>query len=148
MRCKAWYTWGVLLLAATPLWAAGPVCPVRATVEELHDADSPKVTIHLPFGVDLPHRDLRAVGYDAWEVSRTRRTVVVTTAEITKGKQARDELAKLIAGGTLYVEETRQSDPYGRTNAVMWVRRADGTWVDVAAWMLKNGHTRPTPPER
>lgn len=127
--------WALLLLSASP------TCPVPATVVEVHDADSPKVTIHLPFGVDLPNRTIRAVGYDAWEVSKVRRTVVVTDAEIKRGKYARDELAKLIAQGTLYVQEAAQLDPYGRTNAVLWVWRNE-EWVEVAKWMESNGHTR------
>ena len=131
---------GLLLFSADP----APACPIRATVESIHDADTMVLTIHLPFKVDLPKRSIRAVGYDAWEVSKVRQTVKITDAELVKGKLARDELGKLIASGALYVEEVPQSDPYGRTNARLWILKGNvtPTWIDVAQWMADNGHVR------
>jgi endonuclease YncB( thermonuclease family) len=132
----------MLHFLAILLLSAAPECPIPATLDKpLHDADTIVATIHLPFSVDLPSRTIRAAGYDAWEVTRTRRTVDVTAAEIAKGKIARDDFTALIASGSLFVESTKQTDPYGRTNAYLWVRK-DGEWIDVADWMKSRGHCR------
>ena len=118
-----------------------PTSPVRATLLELHDGDTAKVDIHLPFDVDLPKRSVRAFGYDAWEITKTRQTVQVTDAEIIKGKKARNELLTLIESGELYLEDSGKRDPYGRASAWLWVKRPAG-WVNVAQWMTEKGHVR------
>ena len=120
-----------------------PQCPLRATIDEpLHDGDTLIITIHLPFSIDLPSRSVRAWGYDAWEVSRVRRTVIISDEEIEKGLIARDALSKLLGTFGLWVEETDLRDPYGRTSCRLWSKFDDGEWLDVASWMKANGHTR------
>lgn len=118
-----------------------PTQAVRATLKELHDGDTARVDLHLPFDVDLPNRSVRAFGYDAWEVTKTRQTVNVTDAEIVKGKAARDDLLALIQAGELWLEDSGERDPYGRVSARLWVRRGD-KWVNVANWMTDRGHVR------
>lgn len=125
------------------LLSANPQAPVRATVESIHDGDTLRLTIHLPFGVDLPAREVRAAGYDAWEIDRRRRTVKVTDAEIAKGKEAREYLSQLLAVGGCWVEDTGQRDPYGRLSVSLWGRNKNGgDWIDVAEEMRDAGYDR------
>ena len=132
----------ILLLALVAADPVAPTCPLPVTVEQVHDGDTLAGTIHLPYGVDLARRTIRAAGYDAWEVTKTRQTVDVTDQEIVRGKQARDDFAALVRLGQLYVEDSGLRDPYGRTSAVLWVKAADGSWIFVAAWMEEHGHLR------
>jgi endonuclease YncB( thermonuclease family) len=140
-----------LLFGAEPEAAIGvlpveehpPVSAVPVEVISIHDADTLRVNVLLPFGITLRDKSIRAFGYDAWEVSRTRQTVKVTENEIVKGKAARAALAKLIETGTLYVVDSTAADPYGRTSAWLYVRRKDdGRFVSVAAYMKNAGHCR------
>jgi endonuclease YncB( thermonuclease family) len=110
-------------------------------VTSVHDADTISATIHLPFGVDLPDRPLRAFGYDAWEVSRIRQTIYVSDDEIKKGLKARNEFNDLLKTGKLFVEETNQRDPYGRLHVKFWIQTAV-EWIYVPKWMEDHGHCR------
>ena len=132
---------GLIVLFAL---SAAPTSAVRVTVESVHDGDTLTGTINLPFGVDLPHKSIRAWGYDAPEITRVRRTVVITPEELQNGKKAQQALAGLIATGTLWIEEApgKDIDPYDRIDARLWIRVKAGEWVDVAAWMREHGHTR------
>lgn len=121
---------------------ATPTGAVPVEVISLHDADTLRVNVLLPFGVTLRNKSIRAFGYDAWEISRTRQTVKVNASEIEKGKAAKAALEQLIATGTLYVVESGEADPYGRTSAWLYVRTKAGDWISVAAWMEKEGHCR------
>lgn len=145
-----------------------PFQPIRASVLYVHDADTINVDIHLPFKIDLPNRTIRAFGYDAWEVTKTRQTVKVTDAEIKKGLKARDELMALLKTGTLHVEDMTaiqigwpqlermniHADPYGRMLCALWLQvmsYPDGkptvTWIYLPKWMEDRGHLR-TPREK
>lgn len=143
---------------------AEPFQPIRATVEYVHDADTINATINLPFSIDLPNRTIRAFGYDAWEVTKTRQTVHVTDAEIKKGQKAREEFMALLKTGTLYVEDmtaiqvrwpqTLHPDPYGRMLCDLWLQvmsYPDGKptveWIYIPKWMDDHGHLR-TPREK
>jgi hypothetical protein len=66
-----------------------PTCAVPLVNFAVHDGDTLiHADILCPFGVTLRNRAIRAAGYDAWEIDRTRQTVTVTDAEIERGKAA------------------------------------------------------------
>lgn len=114
-------------------------------IKSIHDADTLRGDIILPWGVTLRDRDIRT-DYDAWEIDRTRRTVKVTPQEILRGKAARQALVDLAAGGTLYVSPTSQEfGEYNRLSASLWVqsRNLPATLLDVKEFMRANGHLRP-----
>lgn len=135
------------LLALLPLAAANGADAPTAAVEvaniNLHDGDTiTHCDLLLPFGVTLRNRSIRAFGYDAWEIDRTRQTVEVTDAEIERGKRAKAGLLFLIGDGTLWAEDSGERDPYGRVSAWLWVKTKSGQWIDVAQWMTNNNHVR------
>jgi hypothetical protein len=121
----------------------GPLQPCRATVTNIHDADTFECVIHLPFGVDLPGRSIRAQGYDAWEVTRARQTVgSITDDEIAKGKKARDELAKLCESQSVWLEPSTNPGVYGRTSANVWLRDDKGQWTELSQYAQEHGWCR------
>jgi endonuclease YncB( thermonuclease family) len=120
-----------------------PTCAVPLVNFAVHDGDTLiHADILCPFGVTLRNRAIRAAGYDAWEIDRTRQTVTVTDAEIERGKAAKAALEQLISSGTLYIEDSGKSDPYGRVSGALGVRTKTGEWIDVAEFMRTNHHTR------
>lgn len=139
------------LAVSAPSQSTDPQAPVAAkpvNVELLHDGDTiTRGSIDLGWGRSLtigPDGEspgIRAFGYDAWEVTRGRRTVEVTEAEITKGLKARDELSGLIQSGQLYAEDPGERDPYGRVSAILWVKQGQ-RWIYLAGWMEQQGHLR------
>lgn len=130
------------------MMVAQPTYAIPCRVEVLHDADSLVVTLLCPRGVRVEHVRVRAYGWDAWEVDRTRRTVHPLDVELALGRRARDAFADLLKVGTLWVEDAKlvvahvKEDPYGRWLAVLWVRMKDGSWIDVGEWAEENGHLR------
>ena len=122
------------------VFCAAPEAPVRATVHKVYDGDTITVTIHLPFGVDLPQKTVRAYGYDAWEIKKGRRTVRITPEERAAGKKAQQALSQLLKT-EVWLEDSGKHDPYGRISARLWVKNGEN-WIDVAAWAVENGHTR------
>lgn len=118
---------------------------VPATVTKVHDGDTLRATIHLPYDVDLPNRSIRAQDYDAWEINRVRKTVVITDEELRKGKQAKAELERLLSLGRLHLEPIRGADgAYNREAARWWIYTGDG-WINVAQHMVTHGHQRNNP---
>lgn len=130
-------------------FGADPKAPTQAVacdVVSVHDGDTIQVVAHIPIlNVDA-QRTIRAYGYDAWEVTKTRHSAAteaqpITDAEIVKGKAARDDLIELLATGKLYAEDSGERDPYGRTSAVLWLKVGEH-WLLIGKWMEANGHLR------
>lgn len=122
---------------------APPPCFVRLRVNSIHDADTLRADILLPFGVVLPDRAIRAQGYDAHEISRVRSTVIISDAELAKGREAKAALEKLVADSLgMYAVESDERGVYGRTSAYLYVRSKDGAMLSVAKWAEENGHCR------
>ena len=131
-----------LLLLCGTLNADPPRVLVPCHVLSVHDGDTITVDVVYPWSVKMTGQSVRMQGYDAWEVTRTRRTVNVSDAELERGKAARDALAKLLKDADgVYLSPADQRDPYGRLPAfvVVW---DEGKLIEVADWMAKRGHTR------
>lgn len=138
------------LLAADP----SPKLPANACEVirvRIHDADTISGDVLLPFGVTaLVNQSIRAAGWDAWEVSRTRQTEPFRSftadqwlREIERGEKARDELRTMANGGRFYVvPSVTGKSVYGRLEADFWVVTSGGKVVDVKQWAKKNGHER------
>jgi hypothetical protein len=112
---------------------------------EVHDADTVKADVIFPWGVTLREQSVRLHGADAWEVTKTRRTVNVTDAEIVKGKKALAEFQALLAKGRLEVSPLTYEGTdsvYGRIEAKWRIVNPDGKTIDVAAWIKEQGHER------
>ena len=114
----------------------------QATVLSVHDGDTLRANVKLWTDLTLEDQDVRIADFDAPEISRTRRTVTVTDAEIVRGKAARDDLRTLLANAdAVYLSPTGKRDPYGRLSARVSVWD-DGQLTDVAEWMDQHGHSR------
>jgi endonuclease YncB( thermonuclease family) len=125
-----------ILIVATAL-AQQATYPV--TVLAVHDGDTITARIGMPFGLSV-EGPCRLVGFDAWEITRNRRTVgVITDDELAKGKLARDALALLLQSGAPYCTTDGKRDPYGRMLITLYV---GPTRIDVAKYMKTNGHVR------
>ena len=127
----------IIVAIAQPQTCAVPLADVR-----VHDGDTIHASLTLPFGLTIRDKTIRAADYDAYELSRARRTVNVTGVEIERGKRAKAALEELFAQGTPYATDTGKQDVYGRLLAVLWVKTREGRWVDVAAEMRRQAHTR------
>lgn len=122
---------------------APPPAFVKLANVALHDVDSLRADIVLPFGVTLPDRSIRAQGFDGWEIDRTRKTVTITDEELVKGKEARKQLqALIVASKGLYAVESDEKGVYGRVSAFLYVQTQDGSMLSVAKWAEENGHCR------
>ncbi len=130
------------------LWFADPGQRNRYELTEIktHDGDTITARIALGWKVTLGPESIRASNYDAYESSRTRKTVgPITDGELAKGKAAAKALEELLAGSRVYVvtDGNGKRDAYGRILGELWLKR-DDEWVDVSAWMKEHGHVRGT----
>lgn len=118
-------------------------CYLPCEVRRVIDGDTIVGDVVYPWGgVVLRERSIRCAGYDAPEVSRRRRTVTVTDAEIRRGRKVTRELELLLASGGVYVSPVeRPTGPYGRVTARLTVLR-NGQVVDVAEWARGHGYVR------
>lgn len=116
---------------------------------EVHDGDTIlHATIHLPWNVQTGPWDVRLSRIDAAEVSRARRTVEVTDAELAVGRRARDELAALLRDAeAVYVQvDGSEWAAWGRVQGMVWARpKGSGELIDVASWCRDRGFSRDGP---
>lgn len=107
----------------------------------IHDADTfTKATVELPWDVSLSNRIIRCSDYDAWEVTRTRKTVVITDEEIQKGKTAKEDLTQLLKNTELWISpEGRQFDVYGRMLGRLYYGKEKKSLME---YMKSRGHLR------
>ena len=91
--------------------------------------------------IDAPY--IRIAGYDAWEVSRRRRTVNVTDAEIERGKQATSEFAAMLdQAAAVLLTEPPKRDPYGRNGGYLRLLQPDGTIILLESYAIAHGWDR------
>ena len=120
----------------------------KGTPLAIHDGDT--ITADIKQGVGRYKRlyslseSIRAMGFDAWEVTRLRDSKI-TSEELAKGVIARDALRALVATGSLEISVQDIEEPNGRTLAYLRVRQKNNVLCYVAEYMTVNGHCRPTP---
>lgn len=106
-------------------------------IEKVHDGDTFTCTIDLGFDVSINKQIIRIKNFDAWEIDRTRRTIIITDEELVKGKLAREALVDLfLHAKRIYVEDGKRG-VYGRMELRVFV---DGN--EVAQVMKDAGHDR------
>ena len=153
------YTWAMIatagfLTAGLSYYQAGRAAPapllqwapgIQLRNIKAVDGDTIHADILLPYGITLESQTIRANDFDAWESRKIRRSIgPITDEEITKGKEAKAALQKLIDTTTLALEPP--SDPkefrdnYGRLLGKLY---SDGH--PVGPWMRRNGHCREQP---
>jgi endonuclease YncB( thermonuclease family) len=112
----------------------------------VHDGDTITARINLGWRISIKEH-IRAADYDAWEITKTRRTVEVTDDEIAKGKAAKsfvetfagDNNHQLFVVGILRGEGR---DVYGRILGEIWCREKNGEWINLGDLMREKGHVR------
>ena len=123
-----------------------PACYVECAVTSIHDGDTITVDVLFPWGVTLRDQSVRMAGFDAPEITRTRRTVRVTADELRRGAKARDALQGLIeSADAVYLSPAAKRDPYGRLPAFVHVW-FEGKLISVAEWMAEQVHVRESEP--
>lgn len=116
-------------------------------ISRVIDGDTLHGDIELPWGVTLRSQRIRCLGYDAWESSKRRQSVVVTDAEVAKGKQVTADLKQLAKTARFEIEPSgRERDNYGRILGVVTVV-IKGQKIPLSEWMRERGHLRVTAPE-
>ena len=111
-------------------------------LKTVHDGDTITATVIMDFDVAIYSKPIRFHGFDAWELSKQRRTVNVTDEEIVKGKLAKEYLIKLIGTSKLYLEPKESGyDKYGRILGVVYVLK-DNKLESLSELMIKAGHQR------
>jgi len=124
--------------AASTLSAPPPGCAYALDNIRVLDGDTFQADILLPWGVTLRQQTIRALGYDAWESSKRRRSVSVTDAEVAKGKAATVAVRKLFTTARVSCSPgKRDRGPYGRILATIWI---DGK--PLAEWMRRRHFLR------
>ena len=102
------------------------------------DGDTVVANIELGFDVILHQQTIRIHGYDAWESSYRRQTIVFAQDELAKGALAKAALEKLLGSASkVTVNEVAGRDPYGRRILDL---KVDG--VDVVPLLRAAGHER------
>ena len=106
------------------------------------DGDTLRATISLGYDTYIK-KDVRCLYYDAWEISKHRRTVEVTDEEIIKGKVAQVELEKLIkSADRVYIEPGKPLfDSYGRVLGKLMIKK-NNELINVSVFMKENHHVR------
>lgn len=117
----------------------------------IHDADTVIGDVCLPWSITLRNQTIRAAGYDAWEVTRTRKTGDFAhfsdrewEIEIAKGMTARDAFRHLYEGGRMFIEWDQKSEKsvYGRIEGQLWVRLPNGELVNIEDWARSSKFVR------
>lgn len=121
---------------------------------KIHDADTIRGDVVLPFGVGLFNQSIRLNDCDIWEVDKTRSqvepfksfTAKQWEVEIARGVKARDELKKLAEGGRWHVVPSKDGKSvYSRLEADFYVATGSGKIIDVKKWANWGGHERQHP---
>lgn len=110
-------------------------------VLSIHDADTLTARIDLGWGVSLTDQ-IRFLDFDAWEITRQRRTVVYDKDEIEKGKKAKAALEELLKDRQVYCLRTGQREVYGRVLTKLYVFDKANKLIDVSLYMKEHGHDR------
>lgn len=108
---------------------------------KIHDADTITFDVDLNWdGITVKNQTCRVLEFDAWEVTRTRKSVgPITDEEIEKGKLASKEAKSVFENAkSIDVRMGKEGrDVYGRPLVHITV---DG--VDYATYMKAKGHDR------
>lgn len=125
------------------LLAIQPPTEGMAEVEviAIHDGDTIKARIDLGWGVSITDT-VRFLDFDAWEITKQRRTVDVTDEEVKKGKIAKEALIAMLKDRKVYCLRTGKREVYGRILTKLYYVDKNGKLIDVSQAMKESGHER------
>lgn len=132
----------IVLTLLITLWLLTAVTKAGESVlVKIHDADTITFDVDLGWdGITVKNQTVRVLEFDAWEITKQRRTVgKITDKEIAKGKLALEDAKSIFAKATrIDVRMGKEGrDVYGRALVHITV---DG--VDYATKMKSLGHDR------
>ena len=134
----------IAILLALWLGEIGERNRYELTDVTVHDGDTITATINLGWKIMLVKEHVRASNYDAWEITKTRKTVgPISDDEIEKGKKAKAFVEECARGARLYVvpSASGQRDVYGRVLGEIWLSRGN-EWIALADVMREKGFVR------
>lgn len=110
-----------------------------ALVVSIHDGDTVRLAIDV--GFEIRHTTtVRLLGIQAPEVGGAG----ITPEEKAAGIRAREALADMLDGGAVVVRTRKDTqEGRGRYLATLYVVQPDGTWRDVCAQLVADGHATP-----
>ena len=115
-------------------------------INRIKDGDTFNASfVKLPWHTGLVDVDVRCFGYDAYEISKKRKSVTITNTEIAKGQKAKIAFEELIAKARwAYLRpEVPEIDCYGRILGSLYLQiPGEDELVSVSEWMSSHGHTR------
>ena len=118
--------------------------PIKIT--QVKDGDTIQAEfIKLPWNCGLVNVPIRLYGYDAYEISKKRKSVHVTDAEIIKGIKAKEALTELVGKSRwAYLRpESIEIDCYGRILGSLFLQiPGEDELVSVSDYMISNHHNR------
>lgn len=108
----------------------------KAKCVSVHDGDTVRVDIDLGLWVMKKDEPIRLFGINSPEINKTE--------SLEAGKRATEHLKSLILGKDLLIETIKdKGDKYGRLLANIYVKKEDGTWLDVNKEMILSGNAVP-----
>lgn len=132
--------------------ALGSTCPpgpdgcFPVKINRVKDGDTIQADfIKLPWNCGLVNVDIRLYGFDAWEITKKRKSVKISNSEISKGEKAKAALVDLIgkARWAYLRPESVEIDCYGRILGSLFLQiPGEDALISVSEWMIANHHNR------
>ncbi len=106
----------------------------RAVVESVYDGDTCTANIDLGLGTWIHGEKLRLNRINAPELRG---------AEREQGALSRDFLRSQIEGKEIFLQTIKdEKEKYGRYIAEIWLKQADGTWLNINDLLVQRGFAR------
>lgn len=122
-----------------------PIGAYPLQIKRVKDGDTLVGTIKLPWNTGLIDVSIRCAGYDAFEITKKRKSVIFTDNEIENGQRASNYLKELILNSTNFCisPSTNQFDCYGRVFGFVYLK-INNVYIDLAHHMIEKGFDRNT----
>lgn len=118
----------------------------KVVVKDIHDADTLTVDIIMDYNVGIFDVSMRLMDFDAYEITKTRRTVEYYPDELELGRKARTELVTLLKEARKVYIEPGEIAVYARYEGRLFVVTKTGITIEVSKFMKERGHDRTLDP--
>lgn len=118
----------------------------KIEIKDVHDADTITVNIIMDYNVGIFDVPMRLMDFDAYEITRTRRTIDYYPDEIELGIKARTELIELLKEARRTYIQPGEIAVYGRYEGRLFIETKKGVKIEVSKFMKEHGHDRTLDP--